>query len=101
MLWMRILLGCVCFKYSPSEFPVSVPALEQHSCSPTRGTECTVVAQGLEARLPNMRSLLVILLLPLLPVLSNKELLLPPDLPGCSPHPPLSKDSTIWVIALA
>jgi hypothetical protein len=34
-------------------------------------------------------------------VLSNKELPVLPDLPGCSPHPPLSKDSTIWVIALA
>ena len=78
-----------------------MPALEQYSCSPARGTEHAVVEQGLEARFPNMKSLLLILLLPLLPVLSNKELPVLPDLPGCSPHPPLSKDSTIWVIALA
>lgn len=89
MLWMLMLPGLCLFQvFSPSELLVLTPALGQYSCHPSTGTEHAVVEQGLEARLPNMKSLIPFpsVLLPLPLVLCNNELLLLlSDLPGCFP----------------
>lgn len=86
---MLMLSGLCLFQvFSPSELLVLTPALGQYSCHPSTGTEHAVVEQGLEARLPNMKSLIPFpsVLLPLPLVLCNNELLLLlSDLPGCFP----------------